>query len=304
MTKPNPTSRRARCLGVGMVLPPDEVAFARLQPLLHGEVDYFEVAPETTWRPGPDGSLGGNGFHARFLELGARTGKPFVAHGVGLSLGGASARDRPRKRAWLDAIARDQALFRYEWYTDHLSVTAPDGHALTLPLPVLMTARQARVVARNLAELQARVPVVGVETTAQLFTLGSPMDEPAFVRRLVARPGVHVLLDLHNVHTMAVNFGFDARAYLDQLPLDSVIEIHVSGGSRSRAGWLPGGRRVRLDSHDAAVPAPVWELLAWVRPRCRGLRGVTLERIEGSIGRSDVPALRGELRRIRKVMAW
>jgi uncharacterized protein (UPF0276 family) len=61
---------------------------------------------------------------------------------------------------------------------------------------------------------------------------------------------------------------------------------------------------VRLDSHDAEVPAPVWELLAWVRPRCRRLRGVTLERIEGSIGGSDVRALRGELRRIRKVMAW
>lgn len=54
VTKPNPASRRARCLCVGSVLSPDEVAFACLQPLLQGEVDNFEVAPETTWFPRPE----------------------------------------------------------------------------------------------------------------------------------------------------------------------------------------------------------------------------------------------------------
>ena len=56
-----------------------------------------EVSPETLWRE-EGGRIVANGFHALFREIRARSGKPFVAHGLAFSLGtpieGGACRDR------------------------------------------------------------------------------------------------------------------------------------------------------------------------------------------------------------------
>jgi uncharacterized protein len=289
-------------IATGFTLPPDGESLEQLYPLILGEPELYEVAPETLWRQ-REGRLVANGFHQRFLELKARTGRPFVAHGVGLSVGGTTAADGARRRTWLNQIAADHAAFDFLWYTDHLGVSAPDGLALTLPLPVPLTAAAAAGVARQLKALQQIVPDVGVENTAHHFVLGDPLDEPGFIARCLSGRRTHLLLDLHNVHTMALNLGFDAAAYLDRLPLHRVIELHLSGGAESNPGWLPSGRTLRLDSHDGAVPEVVWSLLDRVVRRCPNLRAVVLERLERTAGTDEVPLLREELRRIRRAVA-
>ncbi|HEX9105235.1 MAG TPA: DUF692 family protein, partial [Polyangia bacterium] len=102
--------------------------------------------------------------------------------------------------------------------------------------------------------------------------------------------------------TMATNFGFDPAEYLRRLDLSKVIEIHVSGGSESDPRWLPSGRVLRLDAHDGAVPELVWRMLEAVAPRCPNLRGVTLERMEGTVEDADVPLLAAELARLRAIV--
>jgi uncharacterized protein (UPF0276 family) len=114
---------------------------------------------------------------------------------------------------------------------------------------------------------------------------------------------MHLLLDLHNVYTMGKNFDFDPNEYVDRLDLSRVIEIHISGGSDSEPGWLPSRSTMRLDSHDAPVPEPVWTLLARVVPRCPNLRGVTLERMEGTVETGDTALLREEVRRAKRIAA-
>ena len=286
---------------IGFTLQPEE-KFLELTAALLRRVDYYEVAPETTWRAGERGEFLPNGFHRYFTALGKKTGRPFVAHGVGLSLGSASASDRARRRKWLARLAIDQRQFHYRWYTDHLGASALDGLALTLPMPLPMTAEAAKVVRRRLAEMQRVVPHVGVENNVAYFLLGDPLEEPGFLGACTGAPKTHLLLDVHNLHTMAVNFGFDPEAYLSRLDLSRVIEIHLSGGSFSDGSWLPSGRVMRLDSHDAAVPEEVWTLLARVLPRCRRLRGVTLERMEGTVDEDDVPLLAEELARLRRLV--
>ena len=289
-------------IGVGISLASDLVYLDLLHDILRNDADYYEVAPETTWMFSPSGALVPNGFHRAFAELAATTHKPFVAHGVGFSVGGAVV-DVARRAAWLERIRADHAVFGFRWYTDHLGVSAPAGQAATLPLPVPMTAASVARIRASLDALAEIVPDVGVENSVFYFHLGDPLDEPAFLREVVAGSGRHLLLDLHNVYTTAQNAGFDPRAYLARLPLDDVIEIHLSGGSDSPPQWLASGRTLRLDSHDAAVPEPVWMLFDEVWPRCPNLRGVTLERIDGTVAVPDVAVIRGELARVRKALA-
>ena len=59
---------------------------------------------------------------------------------------------------------------------------------------------------------------------------------------------------------------------------------------------------MRLDSHDTAVPEPVWALFDEVWPRCPNLRGVTLERMEDTVAVPDVAVVRAELRRAREAL--
>ncbi|HYV45166.1 MAG TPA: DUF692 family protein [Myxococcaceae bacterium] len=285
---------------VGFVLQPDEEMLGLTEPLLE-LADYLEVAPETTWFETADGRLLENGFHRRFLQIGDRTGKPFVAHGVGLSLGSFGRAEWRRRARWLRRLREDQARFQYRWYTDHLGATVMGGRAVALPVALPMTPELAAQVRRVLRAAQAVVPDVGMENTAPTVLFGHPLEEPGFIAAALARPRTHLLLDLHNLHTVAVNFGVDPDAYLARLDLAKVIEIHVAGGSWSDPAWLPGGRSLRLDSHDGAAPDEVLALLEKVAPRCPNLRGITLERMEGTVGAPDVAALAAELRHLRDV---
>lgn len=283
----------------GFTLQPDAETLEASAPAME-LAELFEVMPETLWAD-VGGEFVPNGFHRRFTALARKTGKPFVAHGVGLSMGTDDSDDAPRRGRWLRRVAADHAAFRFRWYTEHLGASALAGQALALPLPLPMDAAAVRVVRRRLREMKRVVSDVGVENNVAYFTLGAPLEEPGFLNRILAGPRTHLLLDLHNVHTMAVNHGFDPLAYVSGLDLMRVIEIHVSGGSWSRPEWLPSRRRVRLDGHDDAVPDAVWRLLDEVAPRCPRLRAIVLERMEGTIAPPDVALLREEMRRVRRL---
>jgi uncharacterized protein (UPF0276 family) len=287
---------------VGFSLQPDVGFLGLLEPVLHEHVDYFEVAPETTWRRADDGRWLANGFHREFLRLGAALRKPFVAHAVNGSFGTADVRDRARQREWQRRIAEDHARFQFRWLTDHLGAAVLDQRTVMLPIALPMHDAMAVIVCERLVALQQVVPDTGFENSVFYFLLGDWLDEPAFVTKALAAERTHLLLDLHNVFTMAQNVDADPHEYLARLDCSRVIEIHLSGGAMSQPQWLPNGRTLRLDSHDHEVPEEVWRLFEHVLPRCTNLRGVTLERMEGTVAAADVDVVRDELVRIREVL--
>lgn len=296
-------TRSADPVTVGMMLPPDAATLALLLRILETECQHFAVSPETLWRLDAHGHLIPNGFHREFAELQQRTGRAMVAHGVGLSMGTLWEQDLARQARWLARIREDHSLFHFEWYTEHLGVTSLAGEALTLPLAVSMTPVMAEVIRARLDSLADIVPLVGLENTAAHYLLGTPLEEPVFLRQLLAGPGRCLLLDLHNLYTMSLNLGFEADDYLARLPLDRVIEIHLSGGSWSEPRWSPSGRILRMDSHDGPVPEEVWGMLERILPRCPSLRAITLERRETTVTPADVPLLSTELARARGLAA-
>ncbi|MCB9879316.1 MAG: DUF692 family protein [Planctomycetes bacterium] len=290
-------------VAVGLTLQPEPAYLELLAPRF-AEVDYLEVTPETAWRRDVStGAIEPNGFWREYLRIGAAHDKPFVAHAVHGSFGTAAASDRPRQREWQEMVAAMQAAFGFRWLTDHLGASVLGDRGVALPVALPMTEVAARLVRERLLSLQQVVPDVGVENSVFYFLLGDWLDEPRFLAEILSSPHTHLLLDLHNAWTMAQNSGADVDDYLARLDLSRVIEIHLSGGRDSPDGWLPDGRTLRLDSHDDAVPEPVWQLFERVLPRCGNLRGVTLERMEGTIDEGAVSTVRDELRRMREVMA-
>src|SRR6185436_6974656 len=118
----------------------------------------------------------------------------------------------------------------------------------------------------------------------------SRMPESEFVARVVEKSGARLLLDVNNVFVNSVNFGFDPRQHMSELPLDRVVEIHVAGHSKQASGLV-------LDTHGTAVSNEVFELLAFALERT-GPVPVLLER-DNDVPELDV--LLEELRALRTI---
>lgn len=289
-----------RRLGVGVPLHADLEYLELARELIENDADYYEISPETLWRS-EGGALVRNDYHALFQELKRRSGKPFVAHGLAFSLGSPAEGDQARTDAWLGRLRDDQDTFRFEWLTEHLGWTQVDGLQATLPMPLPFHPESVRAVAARMRLLGSVVPRVGFENNADYFCLGDPADWPDFINTLCRESSCGLLLDLHNLYTQCLNWRQDPGKILDRLDLDAVLQIHLSGGSESDPEWVPSGRVFRLDSHDGAVPEQVWKLYERALPRCRNLRGVVVERLNGTFLAADVPALREELGRAKEL---
>lgn len=289
-------------LGVAWALHPDLEYLELTREIIERDADYFEVNPETLWRP-RGGGLERNDFHGLYQQIRDRSKKPFVAHGLGFSL--ATALDEPGEAArvarWTERLRDDQAEFRFSWLSEHLGWTIAGGLQTMLPLPLPYTDEAVGAVAARMRLLRTIAPVAAFENNVSYFPLGDPTGEPEFLNAICRAAPCNLLLDLHNVHTQCLNFGTDPNDYVDRLDLDAVVQIHLSGGSESDPEWLPSKRVYRLDSHDGPIPEAVWALLDRVLPRCRNLRGIVVERLNGTFAEGDVPALAAEVRRAKEL---
>jgi hypothetical protein len=119
---------------------------------------------------------------------------------------------------------------------------------------------------------------VGLENLAFAYSLAEVEQHGEFLAKLIAPVNGFIILDLHNLYCQLHNFAVSYEALIDLYPLDCVREIHISGGSWEDSGVLPH-QKVRRDTHDDAVPAEVFRLLALTMPKCPNLKFVVLEQL-------------------------
>lgn len=205
---------------------------------------WFEVHPENYLMEG--------GPRLAWLDA-VRARHPVALHGVSLSLAGPDAPDPQHLRRLALLAARIEPVL----VSEHLAWSRADGRYFPDLLPVPRTGATLARLADNIARTQDALkrPIALENPSHYLRMDGHEWSEPEFLRELVRRTGCALLVDVNNVHVSAANLGIDAAAYLEQLPAEAIAEIHLAGHS-SDAG-LPG---LLVDSHDAAVAAPVWAL--------------------------------------------
>src|SRR5262249_13989722 len=131
-----PGDGRMKPLGVGFALHPEAAYLELCRDIIEQEVDFLEVTPEALWQADREGGLSGNPWTSVLACIQERSGKPFVAHGLGLSPGTAGDRDEIRLQHWLQQIALQQQRFGFLWYTEHLGWIQTDGLEAVLPLPL------------------------------------------------------------------------------------------------------------------------------------------------------------------------
>lgn len=210
-----------------------------------------------------------------------------IPHALNLSLGSAEGVDR----AYLDKLARLVRRVNPPWWSDHVAFTRAGGVDIGHLSPTVYTDEAVEVLARNVAEVRARVdaPLILENITYMLCVPGGQWGEAEFLREVLARTGCGLLLDITNLHINSVNHGYNRREFLDALPAERVVQLHFAGGHRHGP--------VLVDSHSHPTPEEVWELMDEVLRRAP-VRGVVLERDENLPPFAELAA---ELRRARDI---
>ena len=197
-----------------------------------------------------------------------RDALPLLIHGIGLSLGSADGLDPAR----IDHFAELVQVAQPPWVSEHIAFTRIAGVDIGHLTPLPFTREAIDTVVRNVETLRRAVPDVPIllENIAYTFIPpGAEMSEAEFVTEVIRTSDCGLLLDLENVHANARNHGYDAIEYLQSIPLERAVEVHLAGGVEHDG--------IYADTHSRPVPEESWQLLEWLLART-SLRAVIIER--------------------------
>ena len=86
------------------------------------------------------------------------------------------------------------------------------------------------------------------------------MTEAEFIGEIVEKSGCNLLLDVNNVFVNAFNHKYDARDFIEKLPLDRVAYIHMAGHEQVEPDLI-------IDTHGQPIADPVYDLFDWTIQR-------------------------------------
>lgn len=239
-------------LGDGVGLRDPHFAHLIATPPEQWGVDWFEVISENY--------IGHDGYAAHVLERVAAH-RPVVMHGVSLSIGSAE----PLDKAYLNDLATLAERLKPVWISDHLCWTGIAGYNTHDLLPMPLTEQSLAHVVGRISIVQDRLgrPLVLENPSSYLQYCLDQMPEWEFIARMAEASGCGLLLDVNNVWVSALNHGFDPVAYIEAIPKDHVVQIHLAGPTDCGTHFM--------DTHDSPVRDEVWALYGLAQVRAGGV---------------------------------
>lgn len=182
--------------------------------------------------------------------LAVRRDFPVALHGVSLSAGGVEG---PRP-GYLESLKRLADRVQPRLISDHLCFTGAHASNLHDLIPLPYTPEAVETVARNVRRAQDVLKRrVALENVSSYLTYReSVMTEWEFLVAVAEAADCGILLDVNNIYVSATNHGFKAEDYLNAIPPERVLQMHL-GGYTDMGDFL-------FDTHSRAPTEPVWKL--------------------------------------------
>jgi uncharacterized protein (UPF0276 family) len=205
------------------------------------EIDWFEVLSENYM------DTGGRPVHV--LDQVAER-YPVVLHGVSLGIGNTD----PINFEHLTKLKVLAERTRAHWVSDHLCWTGILGRNSHDLLPMPYTEDALRHTIRRVKQVQEFLerPLILENPSSYVEFAVSTLTEWDFLGALAEEADCGLLLDINNVYVSSFNHGFDPTVYIDAIPTDRVVQVHLAGHTNK-------GTHI-LDTHSDHAVDPVWEL--------------------------------------------
>jgi uncharacterized protein (UPF0276 family) len=187
------------------------------------------------------------------------------------------------------------------WLNHECATKQMAGYSFGTYVPPLYTQLSAEVVAANIATVQQAMDRQGrrADGTAPLFLLEMPpltyfsagtIPIPHFFRLVTALAPCGLVLDIGHLWTVyrytaacrRISLDRFVQEFLDEFPLERVVEIHVAGlACHESVGEPKAGEELLewIDAHAAPIPSILFTMLEQVlaHPNLVSLRAVALE---------------------------
>jgi uncharacterized protein (UPF0276 family) len=193
---------------------------------------------------------------------------PVIPHFLEHSVGSHEPIDAAYCRDGAELVRLTSAPF----FGDHLCITRAAGLELGQLTPLPFTRATARRCAARAREIQDIVgaPLV-LENIFRSFTFPGELSELEFINLVLEESGCGMLLDLANLFINSQNHGYDPHAFIDGLPAERIVQVHLAGSEKRGDLWM--------DTHSQTVNKhpEVWSLLEHLVARAP-VKAVLLER--------------------------
>jgi hypothetical protein len=192
---------------------------------------------------------------------------PIVPHGVDLSIG----TDMPLEEDYLSGLETLVEAVDAPWFTDHLCFTRTPGINIGQLTPLRFSEEMVEIVVGKARQIKERIkrPFLLENITYYFKIPGGELSESEFITHVLEKADIGMLLDVCNLYINSVNHGYDPHEWLNSIPLERVVQLHLAGGFRHNKKWI--------DSHSYPVHREVFELMEYIMDRAP-VKGVLLER--------------------------
>jgi len=265
----------------------DDIALLeRIVPL----IDVIEISPDAIARSDAKRAC----LRPEVLDEYAAVAKSveFIAHGIGLSIG---SFDR-WEEGYLHLLDGLFERFDLEWHSEHLACTVVAGENVGTMFPLPRTEEVLDLVCGRIRLLQERyrVPFLLEHVIHLLPDAPAEFTPAGFLNAITSRTGCGLVLDAYNLECDAFNQGLDIMAFLDELDLGPVRELHLAGGVQHNG--------FHLDIHSGRTRDRTLVLAREIVKRAPGLRVVTFEFLKEAIMLLGHDSICDELTRIRQTI--
>jgi uncharacterized protein (UPF0276 family) len=200
----------------------DPALLDRILPL----VDYLEVTLETIAEV-----LGGEAeLSVEVLSELKDVGKDakILVHGVGLSIGSHEG----YSPTYLRLLDKFREHIDVAWHSEHLAYTRVDGEHLGIMLALPRTEEVLDMICGRVLEIQQRcaMPFLLENVVHVIPDCPGEYSDAGFLNEIVRRTGCGLILDVYNLECDAHNHKFDISAFLDELQMENVRELHLARG--------------------------------------------------------------------------
>ncbi|HEY0611943.1 MAG TPA: DUF692 domain-containing protein [Chitinophaga sp.] len=220
---------------------------------------FIEVAPEN-W-------IGIGGYWKKLFRQ-ALEQYPLFTHGLSLSIGSPDELDFAFLQKIKDFLRETNA----QLYSEHLSYSKCDNAHLYDLLPIPFTMDAVKHVSQRIRTVQDFLErKIAIEIVSYYTPVAPEMAEIDFINAILATADCDLLLDVNNIYVNSFNHRYDARAFIDRLPLERVRYIHMAGHEQVAEDLI-------IDTHGEAIIDPVYELFAYAMQKLNRDVPVLLER--------------------------
>ena len=196
------------------------------------------------------------------------TSVPIVLHGLTLSVGTANQSISQR---YIDDLSRTLNRVDCAWFSEHIAITNVDGLEIRALMPVEFNDESIERIVRKNKQIMAltKKPFL-LENIAYYYSMpNTQLNEAYFIKEIIERSDCGLLLDINNLYVNSMNHHYNPYDFLNQLPLERVIEVHLAGCDYMH--------NMLVDTHASSVRKEVLALFQYVCQKT-SINGVVIER--------------------------